>query len=136
MLNRLFNLILIVTILSCPFRCQLDQCGCCGLDTMNAPFTDGCDADCCDAKTDPTSFPSPEQPCKQCQCMCAGATLPDYFVFDATGMPPLHGLVAYPSLIESSCFSPMKTGSLDLPRRPPSGNRGRIIRCWHQSLII
>lgn len=133
MLNRLFHLILIVTIFSCPLRCQLDQCGCAGSERLSGAV-DSCD--CCDTTSDPVSFPNPDQPCSQCQCVCSGATLPDHFVLDGSGERLSEGFSCQQATFEIEFFIPMKTGPLDYAVRPPAANRGRSIRCWFNSLII
>jgi hypothetical protein len=79
MLNRLFHILLIAMIITCPVRCLAGSC-CCESQLGVAVDSGSC---CCESKTDSgtkaPAEPAPKTPCDKCQCVCSGATMPDSF---------------------------------------------------------
>ena len=136
MVNRLIHIILIVAIVSCPIRCHAGLCGsCCGESVESQVNDAGC---CCQSKSQPesTPTPTPENPCKTCNCICAGATLPN--PADVELAVELHW-ICLPSHFDSLVSQDDQQFQIRCHRRAPdlpSSNEGRRIRCWCNSLLI
>lgn len=98
MIHLLLKICLAFVILSCPLRCQLglSACNCQEQGTVGLVVDQCCP---CTTPETPThsnpsssSVPESDGPCSQCQCICAGATLPDSVDLD------------HDNLWESVCF--------------------------------
>ena len=137
-MNRFVNILMIIVLVTCPFRCMVLGCGCYASPELAQASADmgSC---CCGGKAaDPREQDDlPEKCCGK--CFCSGVTTVD--CFEVSCEPSSQPFSCPPLLIEINVSNPRlrQLVLLGKPVTPPcsfAANQGREIRCLISSLVI
>ena len=129
MIRHILNLLMIVTVATCPLRCQAGMC-CVEAEVVEAA--------CCCSETPECEIPLQQSQdcCQFGKCFCAGATLPTCFVYSVD----CNWVYLSDVTIECvACLSDNFTACRPNVRTTfafKSGNQGRGMRCLYCSYLI
>ncbi len=131
-MNRFVNILMIIVLVTCPFRCMIQGCGCYGSAelTQSSAEMDSC---CCAKESSPVN--QDELPTKCCgKCFCSGVITVDCFEInsDQSWQPLVLQIDNYGAhhLSMVLCCRP------EIPLNQSATNQGREIRCLINSFVI
>lgn len=141
-MQRFVNIFMILIIVSCPFRCMTQGCGCFKpVNSQAATAQDGFvvgESCCCKCSQDKADHSAPTAPPKcDCKCFCSGVIVASHYEVPSDLM--VCAKVDWSSFEPTiSCNRGLSIGTNYPPDHPPgvASNRGRQIRCLIHSYLI